>query len=960
MAPGETDNLAEMENLDEPTLLNELKVRYKRDQIYTYVGEILVAVNPFKMIKGIYDQDKMQLYTFCPDRSTVPPHVFASADAAFSAMVQNPPGVKANQVCVISGESGAGKTESAKLFIKQIIRLSSMGSGDDQPKKTGGSLEDKIVQLNPLLESYGNAQTLRNDNSSRFGKFIELRFDEKHTIQGAYTSEYLLEKSRVVSQNDGERNFHVFYLFFAALTSDQKEKYQVGDPADHRIINGNPQAISDISGAKYKEMAKELNECIAAVGFTESEIDQLNCINAAILHLCDLTYTGDEEAKMENPGGSLAKVCNQLGLDPEQMQQAFTSSLSVTRGETIIRPYKPHEADDVRDATAKGLYGRTFTWIVSRVNALLGPKTKSLGPKDKKIGILDIFGFESFQINSFEQLLINLANEQLQFFFNNHIFKMELDEMAKEGVDGSQINYEDNQALLDMILGKNPLGLLAICDEEALFPKGTDKSMCEKLNANLGKYPKYEKPRGNEEIFSIHHYAGKVTYTAAGFLDKNRDTLPLDVVACMLDADKDLIVTVFDNDDPEDPKEKAKNRLKAKKEAKKSLRKKVVGMAKAKEKGKKGTVGSQFKSSLAELMSEMSVAAPHFVRTIKPNEQKVPNTFDDELVTKQLKYCGMLETTRIRREGYAYRPTFPDFVARYKIIGYKFTSNPPPTEATCRKICEMSGVKGFQVGKTKVFLRYFHVDELNLKLKPFPDAAKQLQRLGRGFVARRRLVKLKAAADKYKKLFEPFFTKLERAGPGFSAVLDKINSEDTARGADYWDKKEKEEVQAKIAKKFVKKVPKGGDAAAMQRAASVRWYKEIEMKKGAGVAADSGSGFHEWFHGVLSRKQSEALLSEREPGTFLVRVSESRFGYSLSHVVGIGKIKHYMIEQNASAEYQVVGNPKAFRSLNELVQYYSQHRIVSSDPVTLLFPCGQDEEGEGDLTEFMDKKKKKK
>ena len=300
-------------------------------------------------------------------------------------------------------------------------------------------------------------------------------------------------------------------------------------------------------------------------------------------------------------------------------------------------------------------------------------------------------------------------------------------------------------------------------------------------------------------------------------------------------------------------------------------------MTKAAAKSKKGTVGSSFKASLAELMSEMSVAAPHFIRTIKPNEQKVPNKFDDDLVTKQLRYCGMLETTRIRKEGYAYRPTFADFLARYgnesclqlphnifysyKIIGFKFTANPPVNEATCRRICEKSGVKGFQVGKTKVFLRYFHVDELNVKLKPYATAGLPLQKLARGFVGRRRLVKLKAGAEKYKKFVDPFFSKLERHCVDLEGVLTTILEQDKARPLDYWQKKEAQIVQEKIAKKYVKKVPKGGDAAAMQRAASVRWYKEIEMKKGAGLDKKSGGSFQEWFHGVITRKQAEVCCS---------------------------------------------------------------------------------------------------
>eukprot|EP00042_Codosiga_hollandica_P039796 m.336479 g.336479 ORF g.336479 m.336479 type:complete len:957 (+) comp55698_c0_seq1:23-2893(+) len=944
--PGMTDNLTELENLDERTLMVELQTRYLRDCIYTYVGEILVAVNPFKRIEGIYDQNQMRRYTNIGDRASQPPHVFAAADAAFSAMVQNPPGVKANQVCVISGESGAGKTESAKLFIKQIISLSGSGTSGGS-----GGLEEKIVALNPLMESYGNAQTLRNDNSSRFGKFIELRFNEQIQIEGAYQYEYLLEKSRVISQAEGERNFHVFYLFFAGLKPDEKAKYQCDDPATYRYIKGNKIAIAEITQPRYIGMAEELQQCISSVGFTDEEKEQLNCLLSGILHCGDITFGGDESAKMDNPSNKLAKMCQQLGLDKEQMEAAMTTTTSVTRGENIVRNYKPFEAGDVRDAIAKALYGRTFTWIVAKINVLLGPKTKQLGPRDKKIGILDIFGFESFQINSFEQLLINLANEQLQYFFNNHIFKMELDEMAREGIDGTQIKYEDNQALLDMLLSKTPPGILAVIDEEALFPKGTDKTMCEKLNTGFGNkpnYPKFERPKGNEEIFSIVHYAGRVTYTGANFLEKNRDSISLDVICAFQCSTKPLVEDIWDESSAED---KAKAKKKAR-PGKGTVRK---NLDKAISKGKKVTVGAQFKNSLAELMSEMSVAQPHFIRTIKPNEQKVPNKFDEELVTKQLRYCGMLETTRIRKEGYAYRPTFQDFILRYKVLAFKFTSNPPPNDGSCRKICEKSGISGYQVGKTKVFLRYFHVDELNIKLKPYPDAAARIQRLCRGFVGRNKYDKVKAEAEKFRKLFIPFVMRVEKVELDFGPIFKKIDTIDSERPKDFWHAQKQMETNKEI-KKIMKKVPKGS-AAAMQRAASVRWYKDIEMKKGAGV--EKGAGFHEWFHGVITRKATDSLLSDKEPGTFLVRVSESRFGYSLSHVVAPGKVKHYMVDQTPEGLYTVVGNPKTFPSLNALVQYHSQHKIVTTDNVVLMFACGQ-EQGIDDRDEFGLKIKKKK
>jgi len=954
--------LTELENLNEASLLAELQARYKRNTIYTYVGEILVAVNPFKKIEGIYDASKSVEYDHIGDRAVRPPHIFALSDSAFATMCANPPGRLANQVCVISGESGAGKTESAKLFVKQVIYLSSKGGSSGGEDAGAKGLEEKIVQLNPLLEAFGNAQTLMNDNSSRFGKFIELRFNRSHNVTGVLMYEYLLEKSRVVQQGPGEQNFHVFYLFFAGLSAEGKEKFQVGDPADHRFISGNPSAIAKISSKLFVDMRQELVDCMQIVGFNEEEIEDIFHLLAGILFVGDVEFGGEDTAVLTSSADLLEKMCNRLGVETEAMKEAMLTSVTITRGETIVRPYKPSESEDVRDATAKALYGRCFTYIVKKCNDLLGPKEKKLKEGEKTIGILDIFGFECFKDNSLEQLLINLANEQLQYFFNNHIFKMELDEYAREGIDGSKISYEDNQPLLDMMLSK-PLGLLSICDEEALFPKGTDTSMVEKLHQNLATHGKYyERPKGNANIFTINHYAGKVTYQAAGFLEKNRDTLAMDVVSAFRLSENNLVRQLFGADDEDNKAAKKAAKTKAKAGAadvKKKLRQSMKKVAKEQAKTKKTTVGAEFKVSLEELMTEMSEAAPHFIRCIKPNMQKTPDIFDGELVTKQLRYTGMLETTRIRKEGYAYRPTFADFLDRYKLLGFGVSSTPPPTDQTCARILAKASVSGYQVGKTKVFLRYFHVDMLNELLRPFPNAASVMQKVARGMAARKKFARFKETAAKEKAMIDAMFAKAEKSCADMATVMASLSEEDAQRPNDFWKKSTLDEATDPNMKKFAKSIKKqikkeGG----ISRAASVRWFKEVEMKKGAGMKSGN---FEEWFHGVITRKDSEELLRGRPAGTFLVRVAESRFGYSLSHCVeSTGRIKHYMIDQTPDGQYQVVGNRKLFPSLNELVTYHYEHKIVATDPVALVAACGQHGE-HNDTEEFLvdDKKKKK-
>lgn len=351
------------------------------------------------------------------------------------------------------------------------------------------------------------------------------------------------------------------------------------------------------------------------------------------------------------------------------------------------------------------------------------------------MGILDIFGFECFHTNSFEQLCINLTNEQLQFFFNNHIFAMELAEYAKEGITGKNITYKDNQGLLDLLLESKPLGLLGILNEESNFPKATDSSMIAKFHSAFEKHTDYTRPRGNEDMFSLKHYAGTVAYEGMGFLEKNRDTLAVDVIGAMRLSENTLVKIIFGVEGG-DPAAGASTARGGRPAARKKLDDKISrgrmrqSIKYAREsiaKKKPKTVAQRFKDSLAELMKELYAAAPHFVRCIKPNMKKVPDLFVDDLTKQQLRYTGMLETTRIRKEGYSNRPAFGDFIERYKIIGFPLMSKPAPTPQNCSVILDKAKVSGWQVGKTKVFLRFFHVAELNQVMLPYPMAAVKMQ-----------------------------------------------------------------------------------------------------------------------------------------------------------------------------------------------------------------------------------------
>ncbi|KAJ3592660.1 hypothetical protein NHX12_007787 [Muraenolepis orangiensis] len=525
------DDLVNLEFLDEETIISLLQRRYQELQIYTYVGDILIALNPFQAL-SIYSPQFSKLYHGVK-RADNPPHIFAAADAAYQGMVT----FCKDQCIIISGESGAGKTESAHLIVQHLTFLG---------KANNRTLREKILQVNPLVEAFGNACTAINDNSSRFGKYLDMKFTPTGAVMGAKISEYLLEKSRVIKQATGEKNFHIFYYFYAGLYhQDKLKKYRLPDKTPPRYIDSQHcQVMQDIVSSKlYKEQFDEIQDCFRIIGFTEEEVTSVYRILSAILNTGNIGFTAitsqHQTDKSEVPNGeALENAASLLSIGPEELQEALTSQCVVTRGETIIRTNTVDKAADVRDAMSKALYGRLFSWIVNRINALLhAPESGT------NVGILDIFGFENFSRNSFEQLCINIANEQIQFYFNQHIFALEQMEYQSEGVDASLVEYEDNRPILDMFLQK-PMGLLSLLDEESRFPQATDQTLVDKFEDNL-RYKYFWRPKRVELSFGIQHYAGKVLYNVNGFLEKNRDTLPADIVVVLRTSENKLLQQLF-------------------------------------------------------------------------------------------------------------------------------------------------------------------------------------------------------------------------------------------------------------------------------------------------------------------------------------------------------------------------------------------------------------------------------
>uniref|UniRef100_A0A3P8SPF2 non-specific serine/threonine protein kinase n=1 Tax=Amphiprion percula TaxID=161767 RepID=A0A3P8SPF2_AMPPE len=753
----EVDDLATLEVLDENTVTEQLQSRYGRDQIYTYVGDILIAVNPFHKME-IYTPQDTKIYIGAK-RTANPPHIFAVADIAYQSMVS----YNADQCVVISGESGAGKTESAHLLVQQLTVLG---------KANNRTLQEKILLVNSLVEAFGNACTVINDNSSRFGKYLEMKFTCGGTVVGAQISEYLLEKSRVIHQAIGERNFHIFYYIYAGLADRKKlAHYKLSDSKTPKYLcNEHIKLGPDIvSNTFYKEQFDAVEQCFKVIGFTLEELGSVYSTLAAILNSGDIEFSpvaSEHQTDKSNISNIsvLENVASLLCIRSDELQEALTSHCVVARGETIVRPNTVEKAVEVRDAMGKALYGRLFSWIVNRINALLRPDSH-LGEDDKglNIGILDIFGFENFKKNSFEQLCINIANEQIQFYFNQHIFAWEQDEYLNEEVDARMIEYEDNRPLLDLFLQK-PMGMLSLLDEESRFPQATDQTLVEKFEDNL-KTKSFWRPKRVDLGFGIHHYAGKVIYNAAGFLAKNRETLPADIVLLLRSSENELIrklvthpltktgkvghqmgvLTLYSSfsftevmnlfpycwlmkkpiqlpfltldpgepgDTPSHPRETTNMRTQ--------------------------TVASYFRYSLMDLLSKMVAGQPHFVRCIKPNNDRHANKFDREKVLVQLRYTGVLETAKIRRQGYSHRILFANFIKRYYILAFHAHEEPAMTPETCAAILEKAKLENWAMGKTKMFLKYYHIEHLNLMVQQATQRIVLLQACVRGWLGAKR------------------------------------------------------------------------------------------------------------------------------------------------------------------------------------------------------------------------------
>lgn len=724
------DDLASLDNITEDIVVEQLYRRFVQGQIYTYIGDILIALNPFQDL-GIYSEQESNNYRN-QSRSDNPPHIFAVADAAYHALLHH----KQNQCIVISGESGAGKTEGANLLLRQLV-----GFG----KAPNRNLENQILQVNPIMEAFGNAKTGINDNSSRFGKFLELTFTKTGKVTGAKVSVYLLEQSRVVFQSPGEQNFHIFYYLYDGLESRHRlhEYYLDGDKKfKHRYLRGYCAEKQSIKNNCQR--FQNVLEGFQLLGFTGEEVDTVWRILAAILNLGDLAFLGDEAA--DNTDSSLItnpeiiiQVANLLGVHPQDLIRALTTNSVVTRGESIQRHNTLDEAAGARDSMAKALYGRLFDWLVNRINRLLSFGRHAYG-EAFGVGLLDIFGFENFKNNSFEQLCINIANEQIQYYFNQHIFSWEQQEYMSESINVGIVEFADNRPVLDMFLAK-PMGLLSLLDEESRFPKATDTSLIEKFHNNIrSRY--YHKPKSNDLNFAIDHYAGKVAYNVKNFLEKNRNFLPPEVIQLLRQSRYDIIRNQFQSPltrtghlyqgTPQNSPRSTPDFIMEEN----FLSNKVQTQGLASQTRAQQTVATYFRFSLMDLLQKMVGGIPHFIRCIKPNDKKSQSHFDRYKVALQLKYTGVLETIRIRQQGFSHRIPFATFLKQYSFLAFGFNERVLATKENCRLLLIRLKMDEWALGKTKVFLKYYHVEYLSKLYEKHMRSIVVIQAYVRGWLSR--------------------------------------------------------------------------------------------------------------------------------------------------------------------------------------------------------------------------------
>lgn len=660
-------DLVMLDALTKPLILYNLRGRFKNNEIYTNIGTILISANPYKRLP-LYTPTVIETYKTRGNRK-VPPHVFTLADDAFASMRDHSTG----QSIVISGESGAGKTECTKQALQYIAEVAGSSS----------NVEQRILLANPILEAFGNAKTVRNNNSSRFGKYVEIFFDGRAQICGAANINYLLEKVRVVYQMKNERNYHAFYQMLVGSEDSTLSKLRlVRDVDKYHYLNQS--GCSTVAGVDDTSDYSDVVSAMKELAFEQPEQDAVWKTLAAVLHLgeCEFKETGDRKCAISNKK-ALSDAASLLQVDDAELNDNLTNRKMKMKGaDTISIPLGKNEAEAMRDALAKFIYEKQFDWLVTRVNTSIGAGKKA--GKGSVIGILDIFGFEIFEKNQFEQLCINFTNEKLQQFFNYNTFKKEEQVYKSEGIKFKHVEYIDNQPILDLI-EKKPGGILPLVDEELRMPKGTDGTFCAKMLTMHSSHTNFSAVRKSAEYFIVKHYAGDVVYDSNGFLEKNKDRLTEEAYEMLARSKFQQLATYFQGE--------------------------------AGEATSKVTLGAKFRNQLNALMETLNATEPHYIRCIKPNPNKAPMEWSGHMCLEQLTFSGVFEACQIRKQGFPFRLTHMMFFKRYKCVmgdskrwGNNYKQN-------CAELIQHMGLstEAVQIGTTMVLYRAHEHKSMELK-----------------------------------------------------------------------------------------------------------------------------------------------------------------------------------------------------------------------------------------------------
>ncbi|XP_038572129.1 unconventional myosin-Vb isoform X2 [Micropterus salmoides] len=704
---GEND-LTALSFLHEPAVLHNLRVRFlDYSSIYTYCGIVLVAINPYDPLP-IYGEEVIDAYSG-QDMADMEPHIFSVAEEAYRTMTRE----EKNQSIIISGESGSGKTASAKF----TMRYFAVVGGTAQQT----SMEERVLASNPIMESFGNAKTTRNDNSSRFGKYIKICFGRKGDIIAANMRTYLLEKSRVVFQASAERNYHIFYQLCASRDLPEMRSFKLDAPEHFRYTSqGGDMQIPDTDDLSDLERTRN---AFTILGVQPDQQMELFRILSAVLHLGNVNIQASgrrsDRSYINADDRSLAVFSKLLGVEAPQMAHWLCHRRLAVGGEMLVKPISGQQAIEARDALAKHIYGQLFTWTVQRLNSALSSQR---GQAKSFIGVLDIYGFETFDRNSFEQFCINYANEKLQQQFNRHVFHLEQEEYVREELAWNRIEFSDNQQCINLVEGQ--LGLFDLLDEECRMPKGSDESWVQKLydqHLTSKPHPHFRKPRMSNSAFIVLHFADMVQYECDGFLDKNRDTVFEELINILKASQSELVAELFQQQGNVS-----------------SVANGGVRSGKRPTREHKLTVGFQFRQSLQMLMDTLNSTTPHYVRCIKPNDLKEPFMFDPRRTVQQLRACGVLETIRISAAGYPSRWTYEEFFSRYRLL-LRGLQSQEKAQASCRQVLPqlIPDPDQYCFGKTKVFFRAGQVALLErLRAERLRVSAVIIQSRVRGWLAR--------------------------------------------------------------------------------------------------------------------------------------------------------------------------------------------------------------------------------